>query len=77
LVSVLKKFPQGEDSKNEDFLGALDEETIGKLHELVKETLVQSLRIVDKKELEELDFFVSQNLFQFIPAIVEINLGKD
>ena len=76
FMSVVKKFPQSEEASNEDFLIALDEETVGKLHELVFKTLEASLRVVDKKELEELDYFVSQNLFAFIPALIEVNIAR-
>lgn len=76
LMSVVGKFPQTEGASNEDFMKAMDEETVSKLHVLVFETLKYSLNIVDKKELEELDFFVSQNLFVFIPALIDVNLGS-
>jgi len=76
LINVLKKFPQGEEAKGEDFLEKLDEETVEKLHELVFETLKYSKKVTDKKELEDLDMFVSQNLFAFIPGLVDVNLGS-
>jgi hypothetical protein len=77
LMSVVSKFPQGDDVKNDEFLKALDEETVGKLHSLVFETLKYSLSVKDDKELEELDLFVSQNLFGFIPALIEVNFGSE
>lgn len=76
LMSVVKKFPQEEGQDNSAFLEAMDEETVAKLHELVFETLKFSLNIKDGKELEELDLFVSQNLFAFVPALLEVNLGS-
>ena len=76
LMGVMAKFPQGEAS-NSDFLSAMDESTIGKLHELVFETLKYSLGVKDNKDLEELDMFVSQNMFQFVPALIEVNLGSN
>jgi len=76
LLSVIKKFPQGENSKEEDFLKTLDEQTILDIHELVFATLKFSLN-VKKEEEEQLELFVSQNLFSFVPAIVEINFGGE
>ena len=76
LLSVLKKFPKGDDAKEEDFLNTLDEQTILDMHELVFATLKHSLS-VKKDEEEQLELFVSQNLFAFIPAIVEINFGGE
>jgi len=77
LMSVIGKFPQGEDSTTEELLAALDEDTTGKIHKLVFITLKQSLNVVDKKDLEELDLFVSQNLFAFLPSLLSVNLGDN
>jgi hypothetical protein len=74
LMSVIKKFPQSEESEMKDILDALDEDTVGKLHELAFQTLKYSEKVVDEKDLENLDLFVSQNLFQLIPGIMEVNI---
>lgn len=77
LMSVISKLPKNENATEEDFLNALSDESVtGKLHELIFETLKQSLNVTADHELKELDFFVSQNLFKFIPALIDINLGS-
>ena len=76
FMEVVSKFPQGDNLSNEDFFKALDSDTTRKLHTLISATLKYSLSITDKKDLEELDRFVSQNLFAFLPALMDVNLGS-
>ena len=76
LISVISKFPQEEGLSNSAFLESLDEDTVGKIHELCFETLRHSERVTEKEDLEKLDFFVSQNLFQLLPALVDVNIGS-
>jgi len=76
FIGLVKKFPQNEGATNEEFMNSLDEETIGSLHELVFETLKFSLN-VKKEEEDQLDRFVSQNLFAFIPGLVSVNMGSE
>lgn len=73
LMSVVAKM---QESSKEGSDGMLDEDTTAKLHTLIKETLRVSLN-VEEKDLEQLDFFVSQNLFKFMEALVEVNFGDD
>lgn len=75
LMSVIKKFPQNENAEMAELLEALDEETVGKLHTLAFQTLKYSEKVKDEKDLENLDLFVSQNLFQLIPGLIEVNIS--
>jgi len=74
IMSVLKKFPQDENASNVDIMEALDEDTIGSLHKLCFETLKYSENVKDPKDLEKLDLYVSQNLFQIFPGVIEVNM---
>lgn len=51
----------------------LDEDTVNKLHSLTFETLKKSY---PKEDAEVLDEFASQNLMQFLGALIEVNLGN-
>ncbi len=59
--------------KFSETLDALGEDGILALHELCLETLKKSYK--DESE-ERLDEFVSQNLFQLFPALMEVNINS-
>lgn len=75
LMSVVSKFPQKEDDQDK-FIENLDEDMVGKLHELCFETLKYSEKVTEPKELEQLDLFVSQNMMQLLPGVIEVNVGS-
>ncbi len=58
----------------DDFLQNLDEKTIENLHLVVFETLRISYPEQDPKKLER---FATQNFMQFLPAVLEVNMGED
>lgn len=72
LMGVATKLSQADKNKAET---ALDEDVIAKLHDLIKETLRVSMNVEDK-DLEQLDRFVSQNLFSFVEPLIDVNLGN-
>lgn len=75
IMSAIRAFPQNEGATQEEMMAALDEDTVGKLHELCFETLRYSEKVTEKQDLENLDLFVSQNLFQIIPGVIEVNIS--
>lgn len=78
LMSVVAKL-QGDEEDSTKALDNLDEDTVGKLHELCFETLKYSERVDEKDSqlMDNLDMFVSQNLFQLVPAVIEVNVGSN
>ena len=62
-----------EEEKNIKSFEQLDEDTISKLHSLTFETLKKSY---PKENEEVLNEFASQNLLQFLGALIEVNLGN-
>lgn len=76
FISVAGRFSNlKEDATPQEVMSVLDENTIETLHSLVYETLKVSMK-VDKNEEEELDYFVSQNLFSFIKPLIEVNTAS-
>jgi len=74
LYSLLQVLSTLEDKgTNEDVLAMMDEKLVTTVHELVLVTLCKSY---PKESEEDLDDFVSQNLFQFISPLVEVNVGS-
>ena len=79
LYSALGKLDFSQDEtiptaqRMKEFLKSLDEDAVTKLHEICFETLKASYPSEPK---EELDLFVSQNLLQLFPIVLEINLGQ-
>jgi hypothetical protein len=67
-VSKLK-----ENSKPEEILDALDENTVTNLHLLTMESMKRS---GIKMEEEELDMYVAQNLFTLMGPVLEVNMPK-
>lgn len=70
FFKVLKAL-EGSGKTADDFLTNLDEESMGLAHELCLETLKASY---PDKEVALLDQFVTQNLLQMMPVLVEVNL---
>jgi len=62
-----------DEEKNIKSFESLDEDTVNKLHSLVFETLKKSYPKEDEDLLNE---FASQNLLQFLGALIEVNLGN-
>lgn len=52
----------------------LDSQTVSKLHTLVLQSLLRVYKDVPKEQLEE---FVSQNLFVLMDPLLEVNIGMD
>ena len=61
--------------KNKDSEGNVlfGEDDFSLFHELVMEMVKYSYGIDDKKDIEEMDLFISQNLMAFIPVLFEVN----
>ena len=70
--SLLTKLQKATINDSVDF-EKLEPSTFGDAHELCVETLKKSYPNQNTEELEE---FVSQNLFNLIPAPIEVNLNK-
>jgi len=62
-----------DEERNAKALESFDEDTVGKLHTLIFETLKSSYPKEDDKQLSE---FASQNLMSFIGALIEVNIGN-
>ena len=74
LYSVFAKIEAGRKEHGEDnFLQALDEQTINFAHELCLETMKKSYESQDPVKLDE---FVSQNLWAVFGAVAEVNLNS-
>jgi hypothetical protein len=71
LYSVLGKIQHI--SEGSDVFSSLDEKTVGDLHEVATEMFARSYPSKDRGELE---MFVSQNLIEIIPAIVEVHFNN-
>ena len=74
LYTVFASFERGRKEHGEDgFLQGLDEKTISYAHELCLETMKASY---NERSVEELDAFVSQNLWELFGAVSEVNMGN-
>jgi len=78
VVNKMQKQSKGlesltDDERSEKAFDSFDEETTGKLHTLVFESLKATY---PDKDANELDQFASQNLMQFFGALIEVNLGN-
>lgn len=74
LYRVFSSFEVSRKEHGEDgFLQGLDEQTISFAHELCLETMKASYG--DRKE-DELDLFVSQNLWELFGAVAEVNMSQ-
>ena len=58
---------------SDKFLSYLDKEALGKLHTLTLETFKRSYPTAKEEELEG---FVTQNLFTLMSHIIAVNMGK-
>lgn len=72
LYSVVGKL-QGISGEGGDVFAALDEKTVSDLHEIATEMFARSYPSKDRAELE---MFVSQNLVEIIPAVVEVHFNN-
>lgn len=81
IIGKIEKVDDKEDGSEEEkkkkfseTLDALGEDGILSLHELILETLKKSYP--DQTNPDTLDEFVSQNLFQLFPALMEVNINS-
>lgn len=72
LYEVASKLGKGDDE--EDILDNLSEEVVQKLHDLALQTFVTAYPQEDK---DKVDLFVSQNLLEILPALIELNMGSE
>lgn len=72
FFEVVKSIGNIEDSGEDINLSNLDPKVIETLHELALATMAASYP--DIKE-DELNLWVTQNLFKLVPALIEVNFG--
>lgn len=72
LYEVASKLGKGDDE--EDILANLNEEVVKKLHDLALQTFVTAYPQEDK---DKIDLFVSQNLLEILPVLIELNMGSE
>jgi hypothetical protein len=77
LMGVVKELSKNSEDKAAAAEELMKEETIIKVHELLMETFKFSYKITDARDIEDLDLFVSQNLFALVPALINVNLGSN
>ena len=70
LSAVKKVMPQGESAGNLS-LDNLNEEGLGEIHFLVVESMKLSY---PKEDPDNIDMFVTQNLFQFLEPLIKVNM---
>lgn len=76
LMRVVKELSKNSDNEEGLVEEMFSEQTINDVHELLMETFKFSYKIDDERDVEELDLFVTQNLFNLIPGLVAVNMGK-
>jgi hypothetical protein len=74
IYSLMKSFSKVKEGSEETVLEAMDEETVGKLYDVVYETVIKSYPTEDKAKLE---MWVSQNLMKLIEPVLKINLPTE
>ncbi|OYT26525.1 MAG: hypothetical protein B6V02_01515 [Thermoprotei archaeon ex4572_64] len=73
LMKLVKELSKTKDKKEDEALDAISEEAINLLTELLLETFKKSY---PKEDEVILDAFVSQNMFQLIEPLMEVNLNN-
>jgi len=73
LMSLVKELSKTKDKKDDEALDAISEDAINLLTELLLETFKKSY---PKEDEVILDAFVSQNMFQLIEPLMEVNLNN-
>jgi len=70
---LLTKFQKASNDKDGLDIEKIDSETFGVAHELCLETLKKSY---PEQDVNNLDEFVTQNLFSLITALIEVNINS-
>lgn len=73
LLNIVKKF-QNVGQESSKFFEALDEETAKDLHLIILETLCKSYPDIPRDQMDE---FVTQNLFALMGPIFEVNINTN
>lgn len=73
FYDVLKAFSEFKGDESEDFIASLNPETMESGHMLAMETFRKAY---PKEDVEKLEEWVSQNLVNILPAVLEVNLPQ-